>query len=205
MATFKYNKEKLIFEKTYKVLKYKVVSVCLLLFFAGTLISAIQLKTEKEVLKQVIKQKDKRIETIVQPIREETYVEDLYKNIGFTLTDSQFERFSELALKYRNQIEEAKVPATLVWWVAYKESRFNVKAESNSSTAKGMYQFLDGTWNGVCKLKGFNRDGRFKEEKQVKVMLAYLNYLYGKYGSWEKSMVEYCGGEYQYPILFLFK
>ena len=52
MATFKYNKEKLIFEKTYKVLKYKVVSVCLLLFFAGTLISAIQLKTEKEVLKR---------------------------------------------------------------------------------------------------------------------------------------------------------
>lgn len=205
MATFKYNKEKLIFEKTYKVLKYKAVSTCLLLFFAGTLISAIQLKAEKEILKQVIEQKDNRIAEIVQPLREETYVEDLYKNIGFTLTDKQYKKFSELALKYRNQIEEAKVPATLVWWVAYKESGFDVNAKSSTSTACGKFQFLKGTWSDMCKFKGVDTSGRFNEQKQVDIMLTYLNYHYHKEKDWKQVMSNFHGHQYLYPVKFLLK
>ena len=142
---------------------------------------------------------------IKQPIREDTYVEDLYKNIGFKLNASQYERFSELALKYKDDVAEAKIPATLVWYVAFKESRFDVKATNDTSSASGMFQFIDVTWNTICKLSGEKRTGRFDEEKQVRIMLKYLNYLYGKYGSWDKSMEEYHGGVYQYPVNFLFK
>tara|TARA_R110000782_G_scaffold130857_1_gene222564 strand:- start:281 stop:895 length:615 start_codon:yes stop_codon:yes gene_type:complete len=202
---YKYDKENLIFKKTYKLLKYKLISLCLLLFFAGTLISAIQLSTEKEGLQKVIRQKDRRIATIIQPLRVESYVEDLYKNIGFTLTEEQYKKFEYLSLKYRDKIEEAKVPATLVWWVAYKESRFNVKADNSTSTAKGTFQFLDGTWNAMCKLKGINTGGRFNEEKQVDILLTYLNYFYHREKNWGEVMHHYHGGEYQYPIKFLFK
>ena len=202
---YKYDKENLVFKKTYKLIKYKVIVAVISISLAGTLISAIKLKTEVIEKEQIIKQKEERIKTIKQPLREETYVEDLYKNIGFTLTNEQYTRFSELALKYRSQIEEAKVPATLVWWVAYKESRFNVKAENDSSTAKGLYQFLDGTWGSMCKLNGENIDGRFNEEKQVRIMLVYVNYLYNRYQSWEKVMSAYRGFQPHYKTRFLFK
>ena len=205
MATYKYNEDKLMFEKTYKVLKYKFITVLLLSTLCFICISAIKLKTEKEELKLKVLKKEQRIKAIKQPLREETYVKDLVEAIGFKLTEDEFERFSFLALKYRNQIEEAKVPATLVFWVFYKESRFNVKAENNSSTAKGLGQMLDGTWNEMCKMKGYSIDGRFNEQKQVTVTLDYLNYLYERYGSWGKSMEAYAGFKYHYPVNFLLK
>jgi len=205
MSLFKFNTEKLVFEKTNKLLKYRLIVTILLISFGATLISAMKLKTEVHNKEQIIRQKEQRIKVVNQPLREETYVEDLYKNIGFKLTKEQYKKFEVLSLKYRNKIEEAKVPATLVWWIAYKESRFNSDARSESSTAKGMYQFLDGTWNTMCKLKGINTNNRFNEEKQVDILLTYLNYFYNKEKDWSKVMHHYHGGDYQYPILFLFK
>ena len=202
---YKFNNESLLFERTYKLLKYKVITTVLLLALGGTLISAMKLVTEKEHLEKVVKQKEKRIALIKAPLREETYVEDLKKNIGFDLTAEQYATFKNLSLKYRNKIEEAKIPATLVWWVSYKESRFDVGAKNKHSTAKGQFQFLEGTWNEMCKLKGTSKRGRFNEEKQVDIMITYLNYLYNKYGNWEQVMKEYHGGNYQYPITFLLK
>ena len=205
MATFKYDSENLVYRRTNKTLKYRIIVAVLFISFVATLVSAVKLKSEIGEKEKIIKEKENRIKQINTPLREETYVEDLYRAIGFKLTEDEFERFSFLALKYRNQIEEAKVPATLVWWIAYKESRFNVNAENKTSTAKGMYQFLSGTWNQICKMKGYNVGGRFNEQKQVTVMLDYMNYLYNKHSSWEKSVEEYHGGEYQYPVLFLMK
>jgi hypothetical protein len=212
MELFKFNSDKLTYQKTNILLKYKLIIFLLLLSTFLLSFAVFEVTEHSKKLKQVIVQKDdviagkiNKIIDINEPMRDETYVEDLYKYIGFKLTPQQYERFSYLALKYRKDIEAAKIPATLVWWTAYKESRFDPEQKNLSSTAKGMFQFLDGTWNEVCKMKGYSRDGRFSEEKQVKVMLAYLNYLYGKYGSWGKSMEEYHGGEYQYPITFLFK
>lgn len=202
---FHYDSEALVFRKTNRLLKYRIIVA--VLFLSVSLLSFVAVKTKAEIgeKERIIKEKENRIKQINSPLREEFYVEDLYKAIGFKLTKEQYDRFSFLALKYRNQIEEAKVPATLVWWTAYKESRFNVNAENKSSTAKGMYQFLSGTWNQICKMKGYNVDGRFNEQKQVTVMLDYMNYLYNKHSSWEKSVEEYHGGEYQYPVLFLMK
>lgn len=212
MKVYKYNSEKLVFESTDVLFKYKITISCLLLLITFLLSSFINEKIRTSDLKETVTKKEQmlalkqaRIEEIKQPIREETYVEDLYKNIGFKLTPQQYERFSYLATKYRNDIEKAHVPATLVWWVAFKESGFNVNAENSQSTAKGMFQFLNGTWNTMCKMKATDKGGRFNEEKQVQIMLVYLNYLYNKYGSWAKSMNEYHGGEYQYPVKFLFK
>jgi cell division protein FtsL len=212
MEVFKFDKEKLVFKKTNLILKHRLIIGMLvlsifLLSFSMLKINdkVVELKTKIDEKEYIIESKNKKIELIKEPLREDTYIEDLYRNIGFKLTKEEYNRFSKLALKYKTDIEKAKVPATLVWWTAYKESEFNPNAKNPESTAKGMFQFLDGTWNGVCKLKGYDRSGRFDEDKQIQVMLAYLNYLYNKYGSWEKSMVEYHGGEYQYPITFLFK
>ena len=160
MALFKYDSENLVYRRTNKILKYRIIVAVLFISFGATLVSAVKFKSEIGEKEKIIKEKENIIKQINTPLREETYVEDLYKAIGFKLTKEQYERFSFLALKYRNQIEEAKVPATLVFWVFYKESRFNVKAENNNSTAKGLGQMLDGTWNEMCKLKGYSIDGR---------------------------------------------
>ena len=205
MALFKYDSENLVYIRTNKTLKYRIIVAVLFISFGATLVSAVKFKSEIGEKEKIIKEKENRIKQINTPLREETYVEDLYKAIGFKLTEDEFERFSFLALKYRNQIEEAKVPATLVFWVFYKESRFNVKAENNSSTAKGLGQMLDGTWNEMCKMKGYSIDGRFNEQKQVTVTLDYLNYLYERYGSWDKTMEAYAGFKYHYPVNFLLK
>ena len=205
MALFKYDSENLVYRRTNKILKYRIIVAVLLISFGATLVSAVKFKSEIGEKEKIIKEKENIIKQINTPLREEYSVEDLYKARGFKLTKEQYERFSFLALKYRNQIEEAKVPATLVFWVFYKESRFNVKAENNSSTAKGLGQMLDGTWNEMCKMKGYSIDGRFNEQKQVTVTLDYLNYLYERYGGWDKTMEAYAGFKYHYPINFLLK
>lgn len=205
MALFKYDSENLVYRKTNKILKYRVIVAVLFISFGATLISAVQFKSEIGEKEKIIREKENRLKQINSPLREEYYVEDLYKAIGFKLTEDEFERFSFLALKYRNQIEEAKVPATLVFWVFYKESRFNIKAENKNSTAKGLGQMLDGTWNEMCKMKGYSIDGRFNEQKQVTVVLDYLNYLYERHGNWNKTMEAYAGFKYHYPVNFLLK
>ena len=205
MALFKYDSENLVYRRTNKTLKYRIIVAVLFISFGATLVSAVKFKSEIGEKEKIIKEKENRIKQINTPLREESYVEDLYKAIGFKLTEDEFERFSFLVLKYRNQIEEAKIPATLVFWVFYKESRFNVKAENNNSTAKGLGQMLDGTWNEMCKMKGYSIDGRFNEQKQVTVTLDYLNYLYERHGSWGKTMEAYAGFKYHYPVNFLLK
>lgn len=202
---FKYNKEKLDFEVTNVLIKYKVFLTVLLILFGATLTSAVSYKKEIAEKERIIKEKEERIRLVKEPLRKEFYIQDLYSAIGFKLNRKQFKTFSELALKYRDQIEEAKVPATLVWYIAYKESGFKIDAKNNSSTAQGIFQVLTGTWNEVCKLKGYNFGGRNNEQKQVTVVLDYLNYLYNKSGSWEKVCHNYQGGEIHYNVGFLFK
>lgn len=205
MELFRFDKDRVAFKKTDILAKYKALVATLAILFSLTLISAMKLKTEINTKEIIIKQKEDRIKTIRTPLRKQYYIEDLQKAIGFNLTPKQHKIFVRLALKYREQIEEAKVPATLVWWVACKESGFDLKAKNPDSSSKGLFGFIDGTWEEVCKMKGYSTDGRNNEEKQVRVMLDYLNYLYNKHGSWKEGMQEYHGQVYQYPVLFLFK
>lgn len=209
---YKFNENKLLFEKTNILIKYKVIIGVLILSIFLLSFSAIKIKIKTEKLSQIIQKKEitiakkeAKIKQIKEPLREDCYVEDLYKAIGFNLTEEQYERFSYLALKYKTQIEEAHVPATMVWYVAYKESGFDVKAKNPESSSKGLYQFINSTWDSMCKLNGENTSGRFDEEKQVRIMLVYVNYLYNRYQSWEKVMSAFRGFEPHYNTKFLFK
>ena len=94
---------------------------------------------------------------------------------------------------------------SLVVWIAYKESRFDVKAKNPTSSACGLFGFVDGTWNEMCKLKGVGTEGRFNEDKQVDVLITYLNYLYNREKDWYKVMKAYGGNKIQYPFKFLIK
>ncbi len=58
--------------------------------------------------------------------------------------------------------------------IAYCESRFNINAKNNTSTAKGLYQFLDGTWKHYCS------GDRFDEDENIKCFMQ----LYPKHKNW---------------------
>lgn len=115
-------------------------------------------------------------------------------------TPKEEQRLKHLYFKYKDLINTYKVPHNLVWYKAFKESRLNPNAKNSSSSAKGMFQFIDGTWRIMCKKGGLNITGRFNEHQQVEVMCIYLNYLYDKYGNWEKVHNEYCGGVIHYKV-----
>ena len=82
--TYKYDEKNLVFKKTYELLKYKVVSICLLLLFAGTLLSAISINS-KGVKKEYIE-----TEIIIKN-------EDVEKDI--------LKRIDELPFKYKDIIK----------------------------------------------------------------------------------------------------
>jgi len=202
---FKYDSENLVYKRTNKILKYRVIVAVLFISFGATLISAVQFKSEIGEKEKIIREKENRIKQINSPLREEYYVEDLIQAIGHNFTEKEKLQVEDLALRHREKIEKAKVPMSLVVWIAYKESRFDIKAKNPASTACGLFGFVDGTWNEMCKLKGVGTEGRFNEDKQVDILITYLNYLYNKHGDWKAVMVKYHGGELQYPFSFLIK
>ena len=57
----------------------------------------------------------------------------------------------------------------------------------------------------MCKLKGISPEGRYNKDKQVEVLITYLNYLYNRHGDWKTVMKAYHGGSLQYPFNFLVK
>ena len=200
---YTYNKKTLLFEKFH--IPYKAFTV---LIFCGIILFTVNVKLYFQIAEKdrIIAEKNKLIEEIKTPLgKSYDYITDLHKTIGFDLTDDEFLRFKGLANKYRGQIESAKVPATLVWYIAYRESRFIHTAKNDKSTAKGLFQFVDNTWNEVCKIKGYSKDSRFDADKQIKVMLDYLNIQYEKHKDWNKVVESYHGGRKLYDIKFLLK
>ena len=202
---YKYDSDNLVYIKTNKLLKYRVLVA--VLFLSVSLLSFVTAKSHLEIAEKenIIKQKENRIKEITAPLREEFYLEDLVSAIGHNFTEKEKLQIEDLALRHREKIEKAKVPMTLVVWIAYKESRFNSKAKNSESSASGLFQFVDGTWNEMCKLKGVGTEGRFNEDKQVDILITYLNYLYNREKDWKTVMVKYHGGKLQYPFKFLIK
>lgn len=201
---FKYNSETLDFEVVNTV-KYKVYFVGSLLLFFILLSSFISAKKEISEKDGLIKQKDNRINQIETPLRKDFYIEDLLSAIGHKFSVKETEQIGDIAYRYKDKVEEAKIPMTLLVWIAYKESRFDSKSKNPNSSACGLFGFVDGTWNEMCKLRGFSTSGRFNEDKQVDVLITYLNYLYEKHGDWRVVMKKYHGGALQYPFKFLVK
>ena len=63
-----------------------------------------------------------------------------------------------------------------------------------------MFQFINGTWNAMCKKAGLNTSNRYDERKQVKIMCVYLDYLFDKYKDWQLVHKEYTGGVIHYKL-----
>ena len=202
---YHYDSEALVYRKTNRLLKYRIIVA--VLFLSVSLLSFVAVKTKAEIgeKERIIKEKENRIKQINSPLREEYYVEDLIEAIGHNFTEKEKLQVEDLALRHREKIEKAKVPMSLVVWIAYKESRFDVKAKNPNSSACGLFGFIGGTWNEMCKLKGVGTEGRFNEDKQVDILITYLNYLYNREKDWKIVMVKYHGGKLQYPFKFLLK
>lgn len=129
-----------------------------------------------------------------------TEYKDFRKTLPLKLTTQEEKRLHYLYFKYKDLINKHHCPHNLIWYIAYKESNFKVDAKNSKSTATGLFQFILGTWNNMCKRGGMSTAGRQNEAKQVEVMCIYLDYLFEKYKDWRKVHNEYCGGKIVYKL-----
>ena len=87
-----------------------------------------------------------------------------------------------------------KLPSGLLSAINMQESRGNASAigpQTKYGTAKGGFQFLDGT----AKRFGLLGDDVFNTGKSAEAAAKYFQYLYEKFGSWEKAISAYHAGE----------
>ena len=87
-----------------------------------------------------------------------------------------------------------KLPSGLLSAINMQESRGNARAigpQTKYGTAKGGFQFLDGT----AKRFGLLGDDVFNTGKSAEAAAKYFQYLYEKFGSWEKAISAYHAGE----------
>jgi hypothetical protein len=122
------------------------------------------------------------------------------KSINIQLSEFKEKKLRHLYFKYKQLINNHNIPANLVWYIAIKESNLDVNAKNPKSSATGLFQFINSTWKEMCKRGGMDISGRFNEEKQVKVMLFYLDFLYNKYGNWRDVHKEYVGNVIMYKL-----
>ncbi len=200
---YNFNQETLLWEKDPKfnhVVLFLICSICLIFFLLSFTIK------KTEILDKVSLENDKK-DTIISLLTNQhkdsaqEYADfrgSLGKAIDPTIEEETL--LKKKYFKYKRLINAYKVPHNLLWFIAFKESRLNPKADNRSSSAKGMFQFIDGTWKEMCKKGGKDLKGRLDEAQQVEVMCIYLNYLYEKYGNWERVHNEYVGGVKHYHL-----
>ena len=200
---YSYNPQTLLFEPNNNFKKLIALLILLLILVFLLLSSSISKGQMVEKLKKATDVQNKIINILQNKPKDSAeeyrfFRSSLEKSINPTPREEQ--RLKHLYFKYKDLINAYKVPHNLVWYKAFKESRLNPNAKNNSSSAKGMFQFIDETWKVMCKKGGLNVSGRLNEAQQVEVMCIYLNYLYDKYGNWERVHNEYCGGVLTYNV-----
>jgi hypothetical protein len=200
---YKFNQETLMWEddpRFKNLLAIFLVVLCTLFFLLSFTIK------KTETLEQVSLESKKKDTCIyrLSAIPKDSVEEYQFfrQSLGTKINPSPKEegRLKELYFKYRSLINAYKVPHNLLWYISFKESRLNPKADNKQSSAKGMFQFIDGTWKSMCKKGGLDNKNRLNESQQVEVMCVYLNYLYDKYGNWERVHNEYVGGVKHYHL-----
>lgn len=195
--------------KKYTILKYRVLTtvlVSLTLFTVFSFVPENKLLQEDILLKeQIIKEKEEEILKAKAKIKTENYVENITNKIGHKFTKSEIRQIEEFTGTYREDIEEARIPMSLVVWIAYKESNFNHLAKNPKSSASGLFGFIDGTWNSMAKIGGVSNSGRYDKDKQVKMLTIYLNHLYRQKKDWKAVVMAYHGNKLQYSVKFLDK
>lgn len=196
-----YDSESLTFEKG-KWLNGLYLSFLLnILIIAGLFSNNVSINMKYANVLNILKQKEKTIKHLeVKSQDSATEYADFRRSLPLHLTLKEEKRLHNLYFTYKPLIDKHHCPHNLIWYIAYKEGRFNTTSKNPTSSAQGMFQFINGTWNNMCKRGGMDIGGRYNEAKQVKVMCIYLDYLFDKYKDWKKVHSEYCGGVIVYKL-----
>lgn len=96
----------------------------------------------------------------------------------------------------RKYAEKYSVPEELVFAVIKVESNFDPNVVS-SAGAMGLMQMLPSTyeWLTTKLADEYSQDDLFDPETNIKYGTYYLQYLYSRFGSWEKAIIAYNWGE----------
>jgi hypothetical protein len=205
----KINNETLLIEvdeqKQFQYNFFKKATIGLIISF---LVIVLYFNSEAQKHKDTIKYQEAKIKDLnlkisyLENFKKDSNVEYsiFRKSINIQLSEFKEKKLRYLYFKYKQLISNHNIPANLVWYIAIKESNLDVNAKNPKSSATGLFQFINSTWKEMCKRGGMDISGRFNEEKQVKVMLTYLDFLYNKYGNWKDVHKEYVGNVIMYKL-----
>ena len=205
----KYNSNSLQYEvdeqKQFQYNFFKKTTIGLIISF---LVIVLYFNSEAQKHKDTIKYQEAKIKDLnlkisyLENFKKDSNVEYsiFRKSINIQLSEFKEKKLRYLYFKYKQLINNHNIPANLVWYIAIKESNLDVNAKNPKSSATGLFQFINSTWKEMCKRGGMDISGRFNEEKQVKVMLTYLDFLYNKYGNWKDVHKEYVGNVIMYKL-----
>ena len=102
------------------------------------------------------------------------------------------EDYSDLVVKYADKYG---IPHELVFAVIKVESNFDNETVS-SAGALGLMQLMPSTYEWLTSKLGdsYNKQDLFNPEINIKYGTYYLQYLYTRFGSWEKAIIAYNWG-----------
>jgi hypothetical protein len=192
-------------QKQFQYNLFKKTTIGLIISF---LVIVLYFNSEAQKHKDTIKYQEAKIKDLnlkisyLENFKKDSNVEYsiFRKSINIQLSEFKEKKLRYLYFKYKQLISNHNIPANLIWYIAIKESNLDVNAKNPKSSATGLFQFINSTWKEMCKRGGMDISGRFNEEKQVKVMLTYLDFLYNKYGNWKDVHKEYVGNVIMYKL-----
>jgi hypothetical protein len=196
-----YDRDSLTFKKGKWINGLYLSLILNMLIIAGLLSNNVSVNMKYTNMLSILKQKEKTIKHLeVKSQDSATEYTDFRRSLPLKLTLKEEKRLNHLYFTYKSLIDKHHCPHNLLWYIAFKESRLNLNAKNSSSSAQGMFQFINGTWNAMCKKAGLNTTNRYDEYKQVKIMCVYLDYLFDKYKDWQLVHKEYTGGVIHYRL-----
>ena len=103
------------------------------------------------------------------------------------------EDYYDTVMKYS---EEYNGPHHLIFAVIKVESDFDRRAKS-SAGAMGLMQLMPSTYEWLAEINGeiAFTSALYEPEVNIKYGTYYLQYLYSKFGTWEKALIAYNWGE----------
>ena len=103
------------------------------------------------------------------------------------------ENYQQIVEKYA---EQYSVPKELIFAVIKVESNFNSN-DVSSAGAVGLMQMLPSTYKWLTTKLGeeYSEKNLYDPEINIKYGTYYLQYLYSRFGSWEKAIIAYNWGE----------
>ena len=103
------------------------------------------------------------------------------------------EKYHSIVTKYAKQYS---VPEELVFAIIKVESNF-IPTVVSSAGAMGLMQMLPSTYEWLTTKLGdnYSKDDLYVPETNIRYATYYLQYLYSRFGTWEKAIIAYNWGE----------